>query len=440
MRLLFKAEPLSPTALRDFFRAIAEELLGRPVAWKGVRTELPDPNPGPTSPESRGRIPVDESEATVQPSSSRGYPGSAVGFPEASGERLGPPRCFEATWTGDGVTFQHHVVPGDGNPRDGYGYRVEATLTVPGASVRMEAAGPDPGRLDLRVQGRIQDLPRLRASAALCAFVDETGHPDIAVENVREAEAAGELALARTLAEEALAHPGQAVNRPALVEWLARNTGEDRRLREAPALVEAWREAGSDLEVVTTTLARLLPFDADRWPGAPWLDSEVWPFGRGASSSRWMRAEVPRGHVPASFAEEVSIALTGLRTGEDWSPVLAESLGSKAIGWTGVVTRQAVWGNRRMPVVRVDVVARRHPARGELRRGDPRGRMWTWIAGPEAGDLVVVVRGGGPGEAQTAAWCVVGGAWVSEVEAAMVRLATWRWVECAGPEALLAPR
>ena len=46
-------------------------------------------NRGPASPESRGRIPVDESEATAQPSPSRGYPGSAEGFPEASGEKPG---------------------------------------------------------------------------------------------------------------------------------------------------------------------------------------------------------------------------------------------------------------------------------------------------------------------------------------------------------------
>ena len=75
----------------DVARAVLAEVpVGTdPALRSAVLRRLGEPA-GPASPESRGRIPVDESEATAQPSSSRGYPGSAVGFPEASGEKLGP--------------------------------------------------------------------------------------------------------------------------------------------------------------------------------------------------------------------------------------------------------------------------------------------------------------------------------------------------------------
>ena len=63
---------------------------GRGVSGTAVPRHLDRKAEGPASPESRGRIPVDEEEAPTESASSRGYPGSAEGFPEASGERPGP--------------------------------------------------------------------------------------------------------------------------------------------------------------------------------------------------------------------------------------------------------------------------------------------------------------------------------------------------------------
>jgi hypothetical protein len=52
--------------------------------------QLPGGGEGPReSPENRGRIPVADEEHPAQPGASRGYPGSAEGFPWASGENQG---------------------------------------------------------------------------------------------------------------------------------------------------------------------------------------------------------------------------------------------------------------------------------------------------------------------------------------------------------------
>jgi hypothetical protein len=285
--------------------------------------------------------------------------GTACRFERVSREDLHDPNgagaAFAARWAGAGANWEERVEAGGGNPRDGYGYDVRFTLTLPDGGVVRHATSswePVTGRLQLRISGvRPQRLAPMRAALLeiFGAAADRSAEPHIALENAEALERAGEPFEAIALATEAVrASDARAHGRAELIEWLGvRTRGEEAlevRLREAPASPVAWLDAlvspppGFTRALIVEALARLRPFDAARRSAAGL------PGAAGARPSGWHRVHLEAAGLGGTLIEEACAALTGWRAWTDWQQVQGIGLGERigicfnftGPGWRGL--------------------------------------------------------------------------------------------------------
>lgn len=219
-------------------------------------------------------------------------------------DKNAPQATFRATWSSEGAALTEEVVNGSGNPRDGYGYDVTATLEVEAEGepvlVRLKSAGynPELTRLQLSVQASAERVELVRAGlrAVLGAEADRTSEPQVAVGNVALARLHDPEAAVRWLREalDAGRPEGAAWGWKELLQAAEELEAPDpqrlgRRLTEAPHDVDAWEQAalapppGWAAERVARVLERLRPYD----PGAT-----TPPFGdEQAREAPWRRLE-----------------------------------------------------------------------------------------------------------------------------------------------------
>ncbi len=394
-----------------------------------------------------------------------------------------PLPTFHATWrSADGLaTLTENVASGEGNPRDGYGYalelRLSADLSDGPATCTARGGGWEPrlDALDLVLQG----LPpaswrslREALAARLGPDADGSAAPDLALANLRALVDAGLDAEAETVAREALARGTSSdIGYGELISWVGQREGGAaglaRRLREAPGDVAAWEEAlaapppGFTTASLTTTLRRLLPHEPARQPlgQAPWFAHPEWCLPVDAHGEQpagtWRRLDSGQGPGASwpAVPEHVTATLTGFHAGTDWQNTEAEVLGEGDA--RASLTRRARWDAAGVLQVRADVhvavrPARdwRRPLRELMKRQPPLAVAWTFVAGPEAGDVLVLAEKTVVRERQTVplgtAVLVQGTpAFQARAEAALRAATPFRWVPCAPdacfPEEPLTP-
>lgn len=439
----FRFQPVgSIEQVREGFAALASVLLARPVRLEPVqRRALPDPNGGGAT--------------------------------------------YEADYAAAGVALRESIAGagGGGDPRDGYGYDLtfELQVSAPAGPVRakMYAGGmtPTPTAFDVAIEGAPVHAFEALRSALRGLFgkdADHTADPWLVRETVLAMERAGGMDadppdVAVALVHEALAGSAAgAFGRAELVDWLARRSPahEDRRTREAPAVLAGWLAALDtphpplrDTDV-RAALARLCPFDPERLRAAgivagPWVGHPSWPFAgtrseAAGSSTPWHRVHIEAAAMSTWFTEEASRALTGWRTHEDWQEIAGESVPGALPGWRCLVVRAARYARASdvLPRVRVTMTAVRRPVEDwslppstlAARPLDERV-AWTWIPGTDTGEWCLIVRrdlrgANGPGPAGVA-WCAVGSpAFRREARAALAAATPFRWHACDANEAL----
>ncbi len=377
--------------------------------------------------------------------------------------------AYEAFWEGHATRLVVRVAGGSGNQRDGYGYEVAMTLDAPGdeAPVRIALmhSGWEPAPSDFRVSvegvsatrmGALRDALRERLGES----ADRTHEPLTARSNVLAAAAdAPDIAIAG--AREALAaNPVHAYGRADLLVWLvergAESNGRVRILREAPVLLDPWLSAlenppeGFSAAFVARVLARMRPFDRAAWGrAAPWFGHPAWVLEAApATEALWFRVDFDGDWRVAQAVEHASQALTGWTSGVDWQECLAETLPAHP-AWRATVARHARRAHdQETPIVRVTLTTvRRAPGDWEL----PPSRLaeksveevitWTWISGPDDGDVLVIARRDARVRHATAfvstTWCTEGSpAFRAQAAAAFESLTPLRWRAVTAAESL----
>jgi hypothetical protein len=223
--------------------------------------------------------------------------------PWVEGERVavpdrnrGPARTGSVQWLQPGAVLTERVANGTGDPRDGYGYRVQWTLTTQAGTASLhDARGADAhGPLVWQVDCGLDVFERVRVQVGRVLGVDRD-HTDLgwhAVENVR---AAARVDAARALRwlDQALALGPHAEPHawPDLLDLSQALHGDPARtlalrLRTAPQQVAAWERAagggpGFSAVHVASVLRRLRPVPPSQGP-------EDWPH---AVPADWLRLD-----------------------------------------------------------------------------------------------------------------------------------------------------
>lgn len=372
--------------------------------------------------------------------------------------------CFNGTWLSEGAHYEASVVPGPGDPRDGLSYDVRFWLTVEGpsgpATARMQRASWGtriPTMLFVTVEGTPLTLyPALRAAvtASVPNVADRCASSTVVCTTLRQFVDGGHTDLALALAREALASaPKGTAGHSELVEYVERLApsagGLARRLQDAPARLEGWLEAatappsGVSQADVAATLARLVPYDSQRWADAgltspPWTAHPSWPVrpARVEQDVReWWTLPLPATRYAVETGNAFLKALTGAPPDDD-----AESEGpfEGDGGWVWYARRRARWAEgEALPRARVTLVAKRPDSKSASQEEV----VWEWVSGPAAGDAVVwVQRETGSGDARAFAWVAVGSeSFASRVRGAWEHASPYRW-EAVPPATSLIPR
>ena len=291
-------------------------------------------------------------------------------------------------------TFEQTATTGDGNPYDGFVTHHFATLKLPGRTLRASDSTTNShfSTLDIEVSpctGRewltLRDLLRRE----LGAEHDRCSRPwllsEVAPALAREGERDTALALAReSLASSSPADPGRAE----LAAWLAGSAKQ--QVLIAPAILEGWLELEREGTAVFEALARLCPFDLQRWKGAgltpaPWFAHPAWPLGRAPEAIGTWRS-LPRAAVRAcsGLAFAASDALSGWELTKDWTIVAGEPV-PQTEGWSWHVSRRARYPeDAALPVVHVALVGLRQQPQELL--------TWSWLGGTKTGDVLLIVE------------------------------------------------
>lgn len=379
-------------------------------------------------------------------------------------DRNGLGYCFFARWADGDVTYEESLLHASGNPRDGWGYALTLTLTLPGHTLRTEGSDDPLPWLGIQIDGGGRVWLQLRETLRreLGADSDRSAEPWIAYEVLPVLAAEGELTAALVLARESLALPDKnASHREDIVAWLAANDpasgGPAMRVKEAPGALDGWLalERSGD-STLSEAFARLCPFDLKRWRAAglspgPWFSHPAWPLERDASApGEWKTIHLTADHVWPSVVDTLSKALTGWAPSTDWHDVHGESHDGLE-GWRWHSSRRArVPDGAKLPVVHATLSGvRRDPEQWSLDWSELRSLKlketltWSWIGGPKTGDALVIVsrelpkRRYGTPEPAAIAFTVVGSAEFRErAEAAVIKETHYRWYPVPASESL----
>ena len=373
--------------------------------------------------------------------------------------------CFTARWRDGPITWSERVICGSGNPRDGYGYDLEFILSLPTRTLQVHTGGwePVPESIDLEVNSTAREWLTLREALRkeLGAERDQCFAPRIAAnalgELTRQGEHAAALALAREALERAKPHDPA---RAELVTWLATNDssagGTPMRVKEAPAQLDGWLELEQSGDgSLAQTFARLCPFELKRWkaaglPVAPWFDHPLWPFAREtAPEGTWHTVHFRPGVIGPALPSSLGKALTRWESGTHWEDHGGESIPG-VDGWRWEVSRRARYPEgSKVPVVHVTLLgARREPHEWELPPLEQYGReyrelmKWSWIAGFETGDVVLIgerslpLRGRSPETAAITFTALGSNEFRARAEAVVTKSTHLKWYPVSRSESL----
>lgn len=416
MRLSFNLpEPRSMERLRAIFEKLASTLTGRPVSLQRLEhSVLEDLN--------------------------------------------GANACFTARWSDGPITWRERVTCGSGNPRDGYGYDLEFALVLPAHELTLRSGGwdPVPSSMVIELNSNAREWLTLREllRRELGPESDQSHVPWTTFDTVAVLSREGEQAAALELARECIQRAKSTDPfREEVISWLAAHDpsagGAAMRVKEAPAMLEAWLELERQGDgSLSETFARLCPFELTRWRAAghapgPWFAHPRWPLERAqAEQSVWRTIHLTATHVEPGFSLQLGKELTGWEWGTDWRDLSAEWLPGLS-GWRWQVSRRARYPEgAKVPVVHVQLSGvRRAPEEWELpfEQQCPRPYKetlrWSWLAGMNTGDVVVLAerglpiprRGASPSAAAIAYTAIGSAEFRSRAEAAVTRLTHLKW-------------
>ena len=393
--------------------------------------------------------------------------GQSLRFSLGSDTKLEDPNggeytCFESRYEANDVHLLLRVVP-EAPTRDGVGYAFSLYMTGQGQKgtwILQATQGswhPMPSPIRLQMTGLpVSIFPLLRAVLAEHEGVrDTTSDLEAAGPLVQILADGGHPDLALALANEALSQVPPGVQGGAsLLEFVLRQSGMGaigRRLRELPGRISGWEDArgavpeGWTVEQIRRGIANLCPDDPVHWEGIteeapPWFSHPHWPVAPPRKSPygcSWWTAVLDAHHYAVDSGGNFIRALIRQNFERECEQV-AQRPGVE--GWSYRVERRALWlPDRRMPMMRVDLFAERILPSNGIRQQ----QTWTWISGPDAGDMALWVEQQQSGVklfTLAFAWTAMGSAdFRAQVQATWDRVVPYRW-EAVSPELSLEPR